>query len=79
MPLLALHLPKSCTKAVTRVPQIITYVAVEKGMEHKGEALVESTGATCTAVGKKACLGTKQCRTVENQARVIIKLRFLKY
>ena len=35
MPLLAL--PKSCTEAKTHVPQIFSYVEVEKGMEHKGE------------------------------------------
>jgi len=34
----ALHLPKSCTEAaITRVPQIVTYAEVEKGMEHKEE------------------------------------------
>ena len=37
MLLLALHLPKSCTEAITHLPQIITHVVVEKGMEHKGE------------------------------------------
>ena len=36
-PLLALHLPKSHTKAITHVPQIVTYVVREKGMEYKGE------------------------------------------
>jgi len=36
-PLLALHLPKSCNKAITCVPQIVTYVVREKGMEYKGE------------------------------------------
>ena len=35
--LLALHLPKSHTEAIRRVTQIVTYVAVEKGMEYKGE------------------------------------------
>ena len=43
-PLLALHLPKSHTEAITHVPQIITYAVKEKGMEYKGEqreALVE--------------------------------------
>jgi len=42
--LLALHLLKSRTKAITRGPQILTYVVREKGMEYKGEhrwALVE--------------------------------------
>ena len=37
MPLLALHLPKSFTEAIRRIPQIVTNVMVEKGMEHKGE------------------------------------------
>ena len=37
MPLLALHLLKSCTEAIMRVPQIVTYASVEKGMEYKGE------------------------------------------
>ena len=32
-PLLALHLPKSRTKAITRVPQFATYVVREKGMQ----------------------------------------------
>jgi len=44
MPLLALHLPKSHTEAITSVPQIVTYTVREKGMEYKGEqrlALVE--------------------------------------
>ena len=43
-PLLALHLHKSHTEAITRVPQIVTYMVREKGMEYKGEqwwALVE--------------------------------------
>ena len=45
------------------VPQIITYAAVEKGIELKGEQKKlwyhdASTGAA--AVGKKARLGTKQ-------------------
>ena len=35
--LLALHSFKSCTKAIARLLQIVTYMAVEKGMEHKGE------------------------------------------
>jgi len=30
-------LAKSRTEAITHVPQIVTYAAVEKGMEHKGE------------------------------------------
>jgi len=30
-------LTKSCTETITRVPQIVTYAVVEKGMEHKGE------------------------------------------
>ena len=44
MSLPALQLPKSCTEAIMCIPQIVTYVAVEKGMEHKQEqrqALVE--------------------------------------
>ena len=36
-PLLALHLHKSHTEAITRVPQIVTYMVREKGMEYKGE------------------------------------------
>ena len=37
MPLIALHLPKSCTEAIMRILQIITYyVVVEKGMKNKG-------------------------------------------
>ena len=36
-PLLALHLPKSHTEAITRVPQIVTYVVREKGMEYEGK------------------------------------------
>jgi len=36
-PLLTLHLPNSRTEAITRVPQIVTYVAVVKGIELKGE------------------------------------------
>ena len=36
-PLLALHLPKSHTKATTRVPQMVTYAVREKGMEYKRE------------------------------------------
>jgi len=35
--LLPLHLPYSCTKAITRVLQIITYVTENTGMEVKGE------------------------------------------
>ena len=37
VPLLALHLPKSHTEAITRVLQIVTYVVREKGMEYKGK------------------------------------------
>jgi len=37
MPLLAFHLPKSSTEAITQKPQIVTYAAVEKGMDYKGE------------------------------------------
>ena len=37
VPLLAQHLLKFYTEAITLVPQIFTYMAVEKGMEHKGE------------------------------------------
>ena len=37
VPLLALHLPKSHTEAITRIPQIVTYVVREKGMEYKRE------------------------------------------
>jgi len=39
-----MHLPKSRTKAITSIPQIVTYAVREKGMEYKGEqrwALVE--------------------------------------
>jgi len=39
-PLFALHLPKSCTEAITRVPQIVTYAVRDKGMEYKGEKKV---------------------------------------
>ena len=35
--LLALHLPKFHTKAITRAPQIVTYMVREKGMEYKRE------------------------------------------
>ena len=37
VPLLVLRLPKSHTKAIKCMPQMVTYAAVEKGMEHKGE------------------------------------------
>ena len=37
MPLLTLHLPKSCSEAIMRVSQIITYAVREKGIEYKGE------------------------------------------
>ena len=33
--LLALHLPKSCSEAITRVLQIATYVVVERRTKHK--------------------------------------------
>jgi len=36
-PLLAWHLPKSHTEAVTHLPQIITCMVDKKGIEHKGE------------------------------------------
>jgi len=36
-PLLALHLLKSYTEAIMRVPKIVTYVVREKGMEYKRE------------------------------------------
>ena len=42
--LLALHLHKSRPEAIMRIPTIVTYAAVEKEMEYKGEqswALVE--------------------------------------
>jgi len=35
MPLLALHLPKSSTKAITHAPQIVTKTVVEKLKEWK--------------------------------------------
>ena len=44
MPLLVLHLPKSHTKAITRVLPIVTHAVLEKKIECKGEqrwALVE--------------------------------------
>jgi len=37
VPLLTLHLPKSHTDAITRVPQIVTFAVREKGMEYKRE------------------------------------------
>jgi len=37
VPLLAVHLPKSRTKAKTRISQIINYLVREKGMENKGK------------------------------------------
>ena len=42
-------------------PQMVTYVVVEKGMEHKGEqkqALMQALELMWLA--RKACLGTKQ-------------------
>ena len=33
----SLHLPKSRTEVIMRIPQIVTKAVVEKGMEHKGE------------------------------------------
>jgi len=37
VPLLALHLPKSRTEAITRVPQVVTYMAIgEKEWKTKG-------------------------------------------
>ena len=36
-PLLALHLPNSGTKVMTCILKIVTYMVVEKGMEHKEE------------------------------------------
>ena len=35
--LLALNFLKWCTEAIKHVPQIFTYVIVDKGVEHKGE------------------------------------------
>jgi len=35
--LLALHLSKFCTEAITHIPQIIIYMVGEKEMEHQGE------------------------------------------
>ena len=37
IPLLALHLPKSHTKAIMRLLQIVSYAVRKKGMEYKGE------------------------------------------
>ena len=37
MPLLVLHLPKSHTKAITRVLPIVTHAVLEKKIECKGE------------------------------------------
>ena len=31
------HMLNSCTEAIMRAPQFVTYVAVEKEMEHKVE------------------------------------------
>jgi len=64
--LAALHLPKSCIEAITHVLQIITYAAVEKGMEHKGEQMWTSIGTD--AVGEKAHLRAKKRQTVQKSS-----------
>ena len=38
-PLIALHLHKFCIEALTHVPQIVTYAAMEKGIEHEEEQM----------------------------------------
>ena len=64
MPLLALHLPKSHSKAIKHVPQIVTYVYAVRvkewsAKENKfgGSTYDASIGAA--TVSKKACLWTK--------------------
>jgi len=46
----ALHLPMSRTEAITRVLQIVTYPAVEKRMEHKGEQRQSLVEPQCKAL-----------------------------
>ena len=77
-----MHLPKSHTKAMMCVPQIITYVVKEKGMEYKGEqkwALVEPWFKHWSCCGwwkgtspDEATLNSEEIKPV---ARAIIKLR----
>ena len=59
-----MHVPKSCTKALTQALQVITYVAVEKGMEYKennGEVWYSHNASIgVAAVGKKAYLLMKE-------------------
>ena len=62
MPLLALHLPWSHTEAIMRIPQIVTYMAVEKVMELKGKR-------------DEATLNSEEIKAV---AIAIIKLRLSK-
>ena len=62
MPLPALHFPNSRTEAITRVLQIVTYMAVEKGMEHKENKDNNHNSSTGAAgVGKKGRLGAQAC------------------
>jgi len=42
------------------LPQIVTYVVVEKGTENKGKLLLSHDGSNeAAADGKRACFGTK--------------------
>ena len=65
-PLIALHLPSFAPKCI---PKIVTYAAVEKGMEKKESKgkLRQNHNASIEAVmaGKKAHLWTKQRQTVQ--------------
>ena len=72
--LLVLHLSKSSTEAITCIPQIVTYLVVEKGMEHKGAQrrtkvsigitiILVSVGAA--EVGKQAHLGSYSQKVIQ--------------
>ena len=64
-PLLALYLPQSLTKAIMRILQIVTYAAVEKGMENKGK-LRQNRDAGIGA----AAVGTSRDEVTLNSAKI---------
>ena len=79
--LLVLHLPKSRTKAIMHILQIVTYTLREKGMEYKGEqrwALVEAWCKDWSCCGWQKGMSpdeaTLNSEEIEAVAIAIIKL-----
>jgi len=67
MPLLTLHLSKSCIETMTCVPHIVTYAVVEEETKNK-VIKVHNASIGAVVVGKKACLRMKRRLTVKKSS-----------